>query len=125
MYIIHNCFEPPSLLVEGMLSTVPTPSSFYILVEIWITITFFQHTTQFQIKGGRLVRKRGIFDVHKMWIICRFFVLTLLLEKGVHHQNSEFDLLSIGKVASELQLLLGFFSFKYKINFWGMVNLTV
>ena len=30
-YVTHNCFGPQSLLVEGLLSTGPTPSSFYPL----------------------------------------------------------------------------------------------
>ena len=29
----HNWFRPPSLLVEGLLSTGPTTSSFYLVVE--------------------------------------------------------------------------------------------
>ena len=30
----HNCFRPPSLLVEGLLSTKPTPYCSYLLVEM-------------------------------------------------------------------------------------------
>ena len=34
----HNCFGPPFLLVEGLLSTGPTPSRFYLLVEMGLSI---------------------------------------------------------------------------------------
>ena len=32
--VLHNCFGPRSLLVEGLLSTGPTRSIFYLLVEM-------------------------------------------------------------------------------------------
>ena len=38
---LHNCFRPPSLLVEGLVSTGPTPSSFYILVEMGLPLHLF------------------------------------------------------------------------------------
>ena len=31
---LHNCFRPPFLLVEGLLSTGSTPSSFCLLVKM-------------------------------------------------------------------------------------------
>ena len=37
----HNFFEPPYLLVEGLLSTGHTPSSFYLLVEIGLPLYLF------------------------------------------------------------------------------------
>ena len=45
VYIHHNWFGPQLLLVEGLLSTGPTPSSFYLLVEMGLPLyLFFQHT---------------------------------------------------------------------------------
>ena len=32
--IRHNFFGPPSLFVEGLISTGPTPSSFYLVVDM-------------------------------------------------------------------------------------------
>ena len=40
----HNSFRPPSLLVEGLLSTGPTPSCFYLLVEMGLLLKKFQYT---------------------------------------------------------------------------------
>ena len=37
----HNFFRPQSLLVEGLLSTGPTQSSFYLLVEIGLPLHLF------------------------------------------------------------------------------------
>ena len=37
----HNCFGPPFLFVEGLLSTGPTPSSFYLLVEMGLPLYLF------------------------------------------------------------------------------------
>ena len=37
----HNCFGPPSLLVEDLLSTGATQSSFYLLVEIGLPLNLF------------------------------------------------------------------------------------
>ena len=39
--IAHNCFGPPFLFVEGLLSTWPTPSSFYLLVEMGLPLHLF------------------------------------------------------------------------------------
>ena len=44
LYVHNNCFGPPSLLVEGVLSTGPAPFSFYLLVEMGLPLHFFQHT---------------------------------------------------------------------------------
>ena len=38
---LHNCFGPPSLLLEGLLSTGPTPSSCYLLVEMGLQLHLF------------------------------------------------------------------------------------
>ena len=40
-YALHNCFGPPSLLGEGLLSTGPNPSSFYLLVEMGLLLHHF------------------------------------------------------------------------------------
>ena len=37
----HNCFGPPFLFVEGLLSMGPTPSSFYLLVEMRLPLHLF------------------------------------------------------------------------------------
>ena len=37
----HNCFGPPSLMVEGLLSKGPTPSSVYLLVEMGVPLHLF------------------------------------------------------------------------------------
>ena len=37
----HNCFGPPSLMVEGLLSKGPTPSSFNLLVEMGLPLHLF------------------------------------------------------------------------------------
>ena len=37
----HNCFGPPFLFVEGLLSTGPTPSSFYLLLEMGLPLHLF------------------------------------------------------------------------------------
>ena len=37
----HNGFGPPFLFVEGLLSTGPTPSTFYLLVEMRLPLHFF------------------------------------------------------------------------------------
>ena len=37
----HNCFGPSFLFGEGVLSTGPTPSSFYLLVDMRVTNTSF------------------------------------------------------------------------------------
>ena len=39
--VCHNCFGPPFLFVEGLLSTGPTPSSFYLLVEMGLPLHLF------------------------------------------------------------------------------------
>ena len=39
--ITHNCFGPPSLLVEGVLSTWPTRSNFDLLVEMGLPLYSF------------------------------------------------------------------------------------
>ena len=41
MLLRHNCFGPLFLLVEGLLSTGPTPSSFYLLVEMGLPLDLF------------------------------------------------------------------------------------
>ena len=38
---LHNCFIPPSLLVEGLLSMGPTLSSFCLLVEMGLPLHLF------------------------------------------------------------------------------------
>ena len=43
-YTTHNCFGPPSLLVEGLLSMGPTPSSFTSWLRWGSHYIFFQHT---------------------------------------------------------------------------------
>ena len=35
--VVHNCFGPPALLVEGLLSMEATPSSFYLLVRLGLS----------------------------------------------------------------------------------------
>ena len=42
----HNCFRPPTLLVEGLLSIGPTPSSFYLLEKWGYHLIFFQQLDQ-------------------------------------------------------------------------------
>ena len=37
----HKYIGPPSLLVEGLLSTEPTPSSFYLLVEMKLPLDLY------------------------------------------------------------------------------------
>ena len=37
----HNCFGSPSLLVEGLLTTGPNPSSFYLLVEMRLPLHLY------------------------------------------------------------------------------------
>ena len=39
--LAHNCFNPLPLLVEGLLSTGSTPSSFYLLVEMGLPLHLF------------------------------------------------------------------------------------
>ena len=41
LIIVHNCFGLPFLFVEGLLSTGPIPSSFYILVEMGLPLHLF------------------------------------------------------------------------------------
>ena len=36
----HYCFGPPFLFVEGLLSTGPTPSNFYLLVDMDLPLHF-------------------------------------------------------------------------------------
>ena len=40
-YVDHNCFWPPFLFVEDLLSTGPTLSSFNLLVEMVLPLHFF------------------------------------------------------------------------------------
>ena len=37
----HNCVGPPFLFVEGLLSTGPTPSSFYLLVGMGLPLHLY------------------------------------------------------------------------------------
>ena len=41
LQLYHNCFGPPLLFVDCLLSTGPTPSSFYHLVEMGLPIHIF------------------------------------------------------------------------------------
>ena len=53
---MHNCFGPPSLLVEGLLSTGATPSSFYLLVELGLPLHLFS-SIHVLITGPALYKK--------------------------------------------------------------------
>ena len=41
MTSLHNCLMPPSLLVEGLLSTGAIPSSVYLLVKMGLLLHLF------------------------------------------------------------------------------------
>ena len=38
----HNCFGPPFLFVKGLFSTGPTPSSFYLWVDMGLPIQYLK-----------------------------------------------------------------------------------
>ena len=77
----HKWIGPPSFLVEGLLSTEPTPSSFYLLVEMGLPLNCFHHTC------GKL---------------------DMLFIKRHHHKDLKWTKLCLGPIETCLEAFLGF-----------------
>ena len=76
----HNCFGPPFLFAEGLLSTGPTPSSFYFLVEMGLPL--------------------HLFSAYRLW------ELDQLLLKIYHHKDLKLTKLCLGPIPNLTQIFL-------------------
>ena len=108
----HNCFGPPLVFLEGLLSTGPTLSSFYLLVEMGLPLHLFLE--------------------YILWELDQLFI------KRHHHTDLKWTKLYLGPIQIRLaaiffdfvifvlyqNLMYEFFS-KYKIYIGGMLNSTV
>ena len=83
-HVTHNCFGPPFLFVEGLLSTGPTPSSFYLLVEMGLPL--------------------HLFPAYILWKLDQLFV------KRHHHKDLKWTKLFLGPIQTCLEAFLGFLS---------------